>query len=483
MKNKLVAMYRSDRVLLGEWILAIVTGLFVFVTTSTWDSQSLTIWSTNVWDCIADGDPRGFYAYTATNVNHVHHTHMGSEIMSVLPWSVWNLPIWIMQRFFDKPIMSSAFMLAYSKLFLVLCTVVTLIYTKKITYRLTGDKTKSVWAMFLTASSTYIYLSVCYSGQNDIFMITASVLAVNCLVNNKHKSFLAWSVLAIAIKPFFLLPFLAVVLLTEKNFLYIIFKAALGASGLAVQKVIFNGAPGYKESMNTGPAKQMLEDMFPANLTTNFGGVSFFAVSLVLIYFYCYTRDFKNDDYAEDQNLVGKYAVYIITVTYTCYLMFSPFSFYRLATLTPFIYIVLVQNRHNVLYNGIFDIAMQFALIMKLVLRGSNLFRVDFINKAPVQRLFGYTVKYRQASCYSSIDNYLFQKDELYEHYQAFFSGVAAVSAVLLLVLNHPERQPKLKIDGDRNIRALLWVRTLLIVPFVVMVLYFFAKNPSKVYY
>ena len=186
MKNKLITMYRSDRVLLGEWILAIVTGLFVFVTTATWDLQSLTIWSTNVWDSIADGNPRGFYAYTANNVYNVHHAHMGSEIMSVLPWSVWNLPIWIIQRFFDKPIMSSALMLAYSKLFLVLCTVVTLIFTKKITYRLTGDKNKSIWAMFLTASSTYIYLSVCYSGQNDIFMMTASVIAIHFLLNNRH---------------------------------------------------------------------------------------------------------------------------------------------------------------------------------------------------------------------------------------------------------------------------------------------------------
>ncbi len=178
-KNKLVTMYNTDKVYLAEWILAVVTGLFVFVTTSTWDSQSLTIWSTNVWDVIADGNFRGFYEYTASNVNGVHHAHMGSEIMSVLPWSIWNLPLWIMQRFFGKPIMSSAIMLAYSKMFLVLCTVIMLVYAKKITYLITGDKSKSVWAMFLTASSTYLYLSVCYSGQNDILMITASVIGVH----------------------------------------------------------------------------------------------------------------------------------------------------------------------------------------------------------------------------------------------------------------------------------------------------------------
>lgn len=479
-KNKLVTMYNTDKVYLAEWILAVVTGLFVFVTTSTWDSQSLTIWSTNVWDVIADGNFRGFYEYTASNVNGVHHAHMGSEIMSVLPWSIWNLPIWIMQRFFGKPIMSSAIMLAYSKMFLVMCTVIMLVYTKKITYLITGDKSKSVWAMFLTASSTYLYLSVCYSGQNDILMITASVIAVYCLFKNKHKAFIAWSLFAVSIKPFFLLPFLAVLLLSEKNFLKIFGKAFIVSSGVIVQKLMFRGAPGYKESMNIGPAKEMLEQMFPPNVNTEFGAVSFFAISLVLIYLYSYTRDFKKDDYAKSQSLVGKYAIYLITVTYAGYLMFSPFSFYRLATMLPFLYIVLVQNKNMVLYNGIFDIAAQFGMLMKLVLRDSRLFEVRFVNKALVQRFFGYNVEYKASCPYSSIDLYLYDNKDLLEHYQPLFSGIAAVSIALLLIFNHPEKQVKFKINGDRNIRALLWVRTLIIVPFVLLTLYLFAKSPYR---
>ena len=175
LKDKFLTMYRSDRVTLGEWILAIVTGLFVFVTSSTWDVQSLTQWSVNVWHALFNGNFRGLYAYTAENIYHVHHAHMGSELLSVLPWSVWNLPLFIIQRVTGNDIVGSATMLAYSKLFLVLLSVVTLIYTKKIAFFITGDKNKSAWAMLLTASSVYLYISVCYSGQNDILMITAVV--------------------------------------------------------------------------------------------------------------------------------------------------------------------------------------------------------------------------------------------------------------------------------------------------------------------
>ena len=482
MKNKLLSIYRADKIYLAEWIVAIVTGLFVLLCASTWDTQSLTIWSTNLWDVIADGKFRDYYAYTAQNIYHVHHSHMGSELMSVLPWSIWNLPIWIIQRFFGKPIMGSALMLAYSKLFLVGVTVVMTVFTKKITYLITHDRYKSVLAMFLTASSTFIYLTVSYSGQNDIIMMTASVIAVYYLLKNKHGMFLLWSAIAIAIKPFFILPFVAVLLLAEKSLWKIPVKALIAVSGLVLQKLLFNGAPGYKESMEFGPAKDMLKQMFAANLNTSFGGVSFLAIALVLIYLYAYTRDFKKDDYADPNSNVGKYAVYLIAVTYTAYVMFSPFSYYRVATIVPFIYIVMVQNRTMALYNGLLDIAMQFALMMKFVLRGSILFRGDFMNKSVAQRFFGYNVRYKGSDPYCGIDHYLFQRNDLIEKLQPMFSGVAVVAAVLLLVFNHPEEKIKLKISGDRHVRVLLWVRMLIIVPFILMTLFLFVKTANKIY-
>ena len=419
-------MYRSDRVYLAEWIVAAVTGLFIFVSSCTWDLQSLTIWSTNVWDSIAEGRFRELYALTAENVHHVHHAHMGSELMSVLPWSIWNLPIWAMQRFFNKPILDSALMLAYSKLFLVLVSTVMLVYTKKITMLLTGDRTKSVWAAFLTASSVYLYLSVCYSGQNDIFMMTASVIAIYYLLQNRRRAFLLWSVLAIAIKPFFIVPLLAVLL---------------------------------------------------PNINTDFGGVSFFAVALVLIYLYCYTRDFKRDAYADSSRLAGRYAVYMIAVTYAAYLMFSPFSFYRLAVLTPFLYIVLVQNSQMRLYNALLDTAMSLALMLRMVLRGSKMLRVDFINRAVVQRFFGYNVQYNEKSRFADADIFLTDKFKLLETMQPLFAGIAVAAAVLLLAFNHPEKKVSLPVSGDKHVRVLVWARMLIIVPFVALSLYLFAKS------
>ena len=71
-KDKLLKIYRADKIYLAEWILAIVTGMFVFITSSTWDLQSLTIWSTNVLDVIYEGKFRDLYEYTANNIYGVH---------------------------------------------------------------------------------------------------------------------------------------------------------------------------------------------------------------------------------------------------------------------------------------------------------------------------------------------------------------------------------------------------------------------------
>ena len=420
--NGLIKRYKSDKIFLAEWLLAIATGAFVFFTSSTWDLQSLTQWSVNFWHVIfGEGGVRNFYEYTAENVWTVHHTHMGSELMSVLPWSIWNFPLFLIEKFTGHKIVDSAWMLTYSKFFLVIISVITMIYAKKITVQITGDKNKGIWAAFLSASSIYFYISVCYSGQNEIFMICSSVIAVHCLFNKKFKWFIFWSALTIAIKPFFVLAYIAVLLLIEKKIYKIFYKLVIGMSGMIAQKLFFYGAPGYEESMNTGPAKKMLNEMFPGNLNTQFGALSFFALFLVLIYLYSYTRDFSYETFTTDEVRTKKFVIYTICLVYMDYVMFSPFSFYRAAVMLPFLYIVMVQNTEMGFYNTLFDIAMQFTLIMKMVLRNSKLFQIRFVNKALVQRFFGYYVEFKEDDNFASIDNYLFAKNDLIEKYQYFF--------------------------------------------------------------
>ena len=67
------------------------------------------------------------------------------------------------------------------------------------------------------------------------------------------------------------------------------------------------------------------------------------------------------------------------------------------------------------------------------------------------------------------------------EKMQPLFSGVAFIGMIMLLALNHPEKQVRLKVSGDKHVRVLLWVRALLIVPFTLLSLFLFAKTVTKI--
>ena len=481
MVKKISDKYLSDKVLLGEWILAIITGLLIFVTTAYLDFQSLTIWSTNVWDVIVDSNIRHLYEYCAQNIYHAPHTYLGSELMSVLPWSIWNFPIWLIQRCAGISIIGSAWMLAYSKLFLVVLSVVMLRYTYKICLFLTEDKTKSMWCVFLTASSICLYIPVCYAGQNDILMITASVMAVYYLLLGKSKHFYLFSALSIAIKPFFLLPYIAIIFLYEKNIFKIVLKGVTGISGIVIQKLCFVGAPMYAESLRLGPSSSMIKEMFPYNLNTAFGPISFFSIALVLIYFYAYTRGFDKKTLTSNGIKVGKYAIYLITVTYLSYLMFSPFNYYRIAVLIPFLYIVIIQNKDYYLYNILLEYAMSLSLLFRLVLRGSKLFKLRYINCSIFQELIGYKVDYKKVY-YAGLTDWLDAKFEIIYDFQGFFSGIALITAILLLLLNHPSNKIKLPTKSEECPREILWLRTVMLIPFLLFTVLLFVSATSKIY-
>lgn len=475
--------FRMDKIFASEWILAASVGFLVFISSQYIDLRSLTIWSTNVWDVIfGNGGIRNLYHYSYQNVHDAFHQYLGSELMSVLPMSIWNLPIWIAQRFFHHEISESALMLGYSKLFLVGLSVVMVLITRRIAYIITGDYDKSLVAAFLSGSSVFLYISVCFSGQNDIIMILPSLFAIYYLLQNKHRAFLLWSMLTISIKPFFILPFLAVLVLYEKNFLKILLRLLIGVAGLLVQKLLFLGAPMYAESMDNGPSKRMLEDMFPGNISTAFGYISIFAVALVLIYLYSYTRPFDMESIKEDPARFGKYVVYVITLTYMSYVMFSPFSYYRIAVIVPFLYIVMVENSKMYMYNLLFDIVFSFSLITKIMLRGSNIFMIGFVNGSLLARTFGYDVNEATAGYFESVDSYLYLTNDLIDHLQSMFTGLTVACIALLLFFNRPDKDTEFKVSGERNCRPLLWVHAMLIVPYMMLTIWLFTQAPERIF-
>ena len=202
----------------------------------------------------------------------------------------------------------------------------------------------------------------------------------------------------------------------------------------------------------------------------------------MLIYLYYYTRPFDMESIKEDPAKFGKYVVYVITLTYMSYVMFSPFSYYRIAVIVPFHYIVMVENSKMYMYNLLFDIVFSFSLITKIMLRGSNIFMIGFVNGSLLARTFGYDVNEATAGYFESVDSYLYLTNDLIDHLQSMFTGLTVVCIALLLFFNRPDKDTEFKVSGERNCRPLLWVHAMLIVPYMMLTIWLFTQAPERIF-
>ena len=69
--------------------------------------------------------------------------------------------------------------------FLFYVYVITMFFVNKIVKKITGDVNSAKWAMFLLASSLFIYIGVYYGGQNDIVICAFATAA--CVLFNGWK--------------------------------------------------------------------------------------------------------------------------------------------------------------------------------------------------------------------------------------------------------------------------------------------------------
>ena len=458
----------SDSPSLFNWLLAALCAAFIFCSFVYMDMVSLTIWSTNVWDVILDSNIRHLYELSSKNIYGLYHDAIGSELMSVLPWSVWNLPIWAIQRFAGLRIVDSPLMLAWSKLFLAAMAGVMLLYTYRLCMLLTGCVNKSRWCVFLSASSFYMFISVLHTGQNDILMIAASVMAVYYLIKGHRCGFYCLSILALSIKPFYLIAYVAIILLIEKDIIKIILKCLLGISGIAAQKLLFLNAPMYAESLNGGPGSGMLSGMFKENFSTGFGPVSIFAIGIIAIYFYAYTLRFESDAAA-----FGKYVVYISLLSYMCYLVLIPDAYYRILLLVPFLYLAMVQNKRLFAYNIILDTLMNGAFMLRILLGDLAPFWIVFMEKAIIPLITGRAVN--MEAVHNGPFSYIKATVGIPGSSYIIVCSVMAICAVILMAINLPSGRMKLPYQGQRYSRVLVTIRTVMMVP-VVIAMYMLAQ-------
>lgn len=195
-------------------LMMLLAACLVFVDS---DCVAYTQWSINIWDALVEGRISEYFLVTAENVRSSYYGGNSYGILYLLPWAIWNFPIWLTHYFGDALNIKTTFCIFWSQLFLVFWAMIAGVFTAKIVYYFTNKKKAAIRAfIFLLASGT-LFVSVGYFGQDEIEYVAFFMIGVYYLVvKNKVHGYIALGI-SVILCNLMLIPAVVLILFYEKN--------------------------------------------------------------------------------------------------------------------------------------------------------------------------------------------------------------------------------------------------------------------------
>lgn len=464
-KLKIREIYNKETPLRLEWFVAGLIAFIALIMFTYIDLKSLTIWSTNILDCLADGDITNYYKFTSLNLHNAPHRYVSGTLYSLIPWAIWNIPIWIFQRFSNVDILTSPISLIWSKLFLILALCVTLYYTYKLVKHLTNDKISAKWAIFLSFSYIYTYVGVFYAGQNDILICMLGVMSIYYLIKNNTKNILFYILagFAISVKYFFFMPYLILILFLEKNIIKIGAKLFVGILPTLIFNLVCRNLPMFVESSSQNANSSILNRIISSSFPVLSGySLSLFILSFIILSFIAYKT------VAKDIKERNEYIIYFVTATFILLLAFTSQEFYRMILLMPFIFIMFSLNKPNFRINLILETIICFAFVLSQCTNSYNFFASHgSMENALLTNILNFNLT-------ENVSPYFF----LIYHFPNFTpivgrvcSTIAFSGFMLILGINYPRRKIEIDVKNIKCERYIIWFRTIMIVPIILYLL------------
>ncbi len=426
-------------------IISFTTILLTFILFLYIDLESLTIWTTNIWDCIFDtGSIFNYYEYSAQNYHGITHVLVGSDIFVYLPWAIWNIPIWAIQRFSHISIIETPVLMLYSKLFLVVCFIATMMLSKKICKLLKLEDENNL-LIYLSTSSIWTISAICYAGQNDILVILVFVTAFYFLLREKIWIFVLLSGISIAFKPYYIFAFILLILLYEKNIVKLSVKIVAGLIPYVLQKIIFWKAPMYLESLSNGPTTGELQKFFDFLVNMQPTAISVFVFLFLTLCILAYFYDIQ--DLEEKQ----KISIYYIVSSFVIMFLATRVMYYRFVYIIPFLYILFLMKSKKCWINMLFEMMFSGSMIYFFMTYDNWFYSPVFMKMVEGSE-----------SKWSLLD-YIYSVGKYGEIPQHIFTNVFFVFSMIgILVVNHPRFKYTNKIMEKKPSGMMYLVRSLI---------------------
>ena len=263
------------------------------------DFKSLTVWSLSLLDCVADGNLYDYYEVVHENLHGAPHAYCGYNYIILIPWAIWNIPVWILQRYFHMEILEHTGMLIWSRMFLILMLGIVVYFSKKIVRYFVEDELLTTWSSYLIIAFPFTFISIIMAGQSDIIVIALTVVAIYFLLQDKQWIFLVLMAVSISAKPFFIFAYVTVILLIEKNIIKAILKIVSSAIPVFLFNWIYADAPMYTVSIESGTGNSIILKVIGSGVVALGGSpTSFVIMGLVFLCFaaYCIPYDISKKE-------------------------------------------------------------------------------------------------------------------------------------------------------------------------------------------
>lgn len=281
-------------------------------------------------DLIAEGRIQDFFitSVPSGNMQHTFVQPPGYNILVYIVFAIWDLPIWLLQRYAAVDVMNNFAGLMWIRMMPVLALGYSAYLLHSILTIMTEDRRKADFGCFLYLTSLIVFSSVILIVQYDILLIVWMLLALRAYLKEDLKGFILFAGISLCFKYFSLLFILPLLLLKQKNVWKLIRDVVLLAIPLLLTTLPFRSTMQDASNFTIG--------LLVRYIRSEEHGFNIRVLTLLLINIYCFVRPWtgsKRD---------GETAVWAVFLSMAVMFAMGLSHPYWLVMVAPFLYIILI---------------------------------------------------------------------------------------------------------------------------------------------